>query len=158
MGCVLPGTRLEMSIPMETKGEIWMMVIEGKGIVMWTESKGQEPISTTATSEVEIVIGIEVLGDVKWMVSPASDDEVGIKNFSEIENDDEVKKGMYSGILKIWGTVDDDMGGCTEIGIIEAGTHVETWYNWDDGSEKVDPTHKANGGWIDERSSAEEKS
>ena len=127
MDCVLSGTRIDMSIPVDTKGEVWMMVTEGIGIVMWPESKGEESLWTTIALEVEIVIGIEVLGDETWMVSATSDDEVGIKNFSQIENDDEVKEGMCSGILKIWGTVDDDMGGCTEIGVIEAGTHVETW-------------------------------
>ena len=94
---------------------------------MWAESKGEEPLWTTTALEIEVVIGIEVSGEETWMVSYGSDDEVGIKTFSETEDDDEVKEGMCSGILKIWGAVDDDMGGCTEIGVIEVGTHVETW-------------------------------
>ena len=60
------------------------------------------------------------------MVSVGSDDEVGIKTFLEIEDDNEVKEGLCSGILKISGAVDDGVGGCTEIGVIEVGTHVET--------------------------------
>ena len=127
MDCVLSGTRLDMSIPVETKGEVWMMVIEGIGIVMWAKSKGEEPLWIATASEVEVVIGIEVSGDETWMVSARSDDEVGIKTFSEAVDDDEVKEGIYNGILKIWGAMDDGMGGCTEIGVIEAGTHVKTW-------------------------------
>ena len=124
---------------------------------MWAKSKGEEPLWTTTASEFEVVIGIEVSGDETWMVSAGSDDEVGIKTFLEIEDNDEVKEGMCSGILKIWGAMDEGMGGCIEIGVIEAGTHVETWYNWDDGSEKVDPTGTVDRDWIDERSSAKEK-
>ena len=60
------------------------------------------------------------------MVLAGSDDEVGIKNLLETEDDDEVKEGMCSGILKFLGAMDDGMGGCTEIGVIEACTHVET--------------------------------
>ena len=116
-----------MSIFVETKGEVQVMVTEGIGIVMWAESKGEEPLWTIATSEVEVVIGIEVSRDETWIVSTRSDYEVGIKNFLETRNDDEVKEGMCSGILKIWGAVDDGMGGYIEIGVIEAGTHVETW-------------------------------
>ena len=117
----------EMSIPVETKGEVWVMVTEGIGIVMWAESKGEEPLWTTTTSEVEVVIRIKVSGDETWMVSAGSDDEVGTKNLSETEDDDELKEGMCSGILKIWGSRDDNVGGFTRIGVIEAGTHVETW-------------------------------
>ena len=135
-----------------------MMAIEGIGIVMWPESKEEEPLWPTTTWEDEVLIGIEVSGDETWMVSAESDDEVGIKNFSETQVDDEVKEGMCNGILKIWGAVDDGMGGCIDIGVTEIGTHVETWYNWDDGSEKVDHTGKADRDWIDERSSDEEKS
>ena len=60
------------------------------------------------------------------MVLTKSDDEVGIKTFSKTQVDDELKEGMCNGILKILGVVDEGMGGCTDIGVIKIGTHVET--------------------------------
>ena len=95
---------------------------------MWVVDKGEELLWTTVASEVECMIGIYVLGDEAWMVSIGSDDE-DTKAFPRTNDIDREKEGMWSGILGTWSAVDSGIGGCTEIGVIEAGMHVEAWYS-----------------------------
>ena len=58
------------------------------------------------------------------MVSSGSDDESS-ETFSGTDDVDREKEGMCNGILGNWSAVYCGIGGCTDIGVIEEGKHVE---------------------------------
>ena len=57
------------------------------------------------------------------MVVALSDDDDSAEVFSCIGDDTELKEGICNGTLKTRGIVDDGMGICTDIGVIEWGKH-----------------------------------
>ena len=73
-------------------------------------------------------------------------------HFSWIGDGVELKEGICNGTLKTWDPVDGGICICIEIGVMESGIHVASWYSWDIKGVMVEPVDKEDKARIDERS------
>ena len=88
----------EVSIFVDTKEDVWVMIGEGMVMVMWVV-KG-EMFWTRAISEIEDKSGVEDLEYGKWRLTIGSGEE-DTKSFSVLVDVDKVTMGTCTGILKI---------------------------------------------------------
>ena len=88
----------EVSITVDTKEDVWVMIGEGMVMVMWVV-KG-EMFWTRAISEIEEKSGVEDSKDGKWKLTAGSGEE-DTKSFSVPDDVDRVTEGTCTGILKI---------------------------------------------------------
>ena len=96
---------------------------------MWVASDGEGESITTASLEVEEIIGmVAVLGIGTGMLTTRNDDE-DTKTFSEADHDGKLNEGMWRGILKIGvsSVVKCNMGVWNEGGIIGVDVEVAVW-------------------------------
>ena len=88
----------EVSITIDTKEDVWVMIGECMVMVMWV-LKG-EMFWTWVISEIEDKSGVEYSQDGKWRLTAASGEE-DTKSFSILDDVDKVTKDTCMGILQI---------------------------------------------------------
>ena len=89
---------------------------------MWVEGDGEGESVTTATLEVEEIIGMVVVSGIGTGMLTAGNDDEDMKTFLEADDDGKLNEGMWRGILKIGvsSALKCNMGVWNEGGIIGA--------------------------------------
>ena len=88
----------KVSITVDTKEDVWVMIGEGMAMVMWVV-KG-EMFWTRDILEIEDKSGVEYSEDGKWILIAGTGEE-DTKSFLVPDDVDRVTEGTCTGILKI---------------------------------------------------------
>ena len=144
----------EVSITIDTKEDVWVMIGEGMVMVIWLV-KG-EMFWIGATWEIEEKSEVEDSEDGKWRLTAGSG-EKDTKTFLVWDDVDRVTNSRCKGILKIGASkiTGSEMEVCTGSDVTYSGVDIKSWYNWDNAGDMRAPAGKVDKVWMDERSNVE---
>ena len=114
-------------IPVDIKEVVWVVVWEGIVIVIGELDGEGLTFWVGITLGAEEMSRIEVSVDETFNVVVLSDDGETAEVFLVMGDDTELNEGIWNGIFKIGGTIDEGMGISIEIGVINSGRQVAYW-------------------------------